>query len=339
MVNIIQNYIEKHDFITLDIYMQLCLQDDIHGYYRTGNPLGKQGDFITAPEISQIFGELIGIFIIFHCDKLFPKDYQICELGAGRGTLAVDYLKTLKQKPPRDIFFLESNDILKRNQLDNIPQAKHISSLNELPDYPTFFLANEFFDALPIKAFKVFGSEQSEIIIKLDNTNKLYFDYATPIKNSTKNYCGYYETSPITIDYCKKITHFIRKNTGAFLCCDYGYVVSPEMLTFRGFQNHNVTDGLQSPCHEDLTADVNCFYQNNLNIYHLISQAEFLKALHIETRLHRLLRNVKENDIKQNLIIGVQKLINASEMGDKFKFLFVTNQSGEFYPFIKPYQP
>lgn len=337
--SLIHNAIAENGFITLDAYMQLCLQHHDYGYYRTGNPIGKNGDFITSPEISQIFGELIGIFIHFHHATLFPQGYQICELGAGRGTLARDYLRVLQQNPPSDIFFLESSDTLKQQQLTQVPNANHIDTLHQLPEKPTLFLANEFFDALPIKAFKLFGSEKSEIIITQDAHDTLKFDYAAAIKNDTNRYRGYAETSPMTFEFCNQIAHFIKNHHSSFLMCDYGYTIPPDRLTFRGFMNHTVTDGLQAPCHEDLTADVNFtsimdyFNQQTTIVYDLITQAYFLKAMHIDTRLHRLLRTIDSNDAKQQLINGVQKLLSVTEMGERFKFLFVSHTDNDYYPF------
>ena len=339
---IIENHILQHGFISLDEYMRICLYHNTYGYYRTGNPIGQTGDFITAPEISQIFGELIGVFISFHLDKLFPNGYQICELGAGRGTLANDYLRILQNNPPHDIFFLETNVMFQKQQSIQIPYAKHIKNLNQLPLKPTLFLANEFFDALPIKAFKLFGAEQAEIIITLDNhTKKLKFDTAKATKNQTNRYNGYYETSLMTLDFCKHISNFIKNHHSSFLCCDYGYMSPPNKMTFRGFMNHAVTDGLQKPFHEDLTADVNFteiidyFYKQDVTVFDLLTQREFFNALHIETRLHKLLRNIEKSDIKQQMINGIQKLINPTEMGERFKFLFITHTDSEFYPFVK----
>ncbi len=338
----IHTYILGNGFITLDHYMQLCLQHHDCGYYRTGNPIGKNGDFITAPEISQIFGELIGVFISFHLEKLFPNGYQMCELGAGRGTLAYDYLRVLEKNPPRDIFFLESNAIFKHQQIIKIPHAKHIETLNQLPQKPTLFLANEFFDALPIKAFKLFGSEKSEIIINLDNQENLKFDYAPATKNDTQRHKGYAEISPMTIGFCNDIAHFITHYHSSFLMCDYGYVLPSDTLTFRGFMNHTVTNGLQSPSTEDLTADVdfhsimNFFSQQGAHVYAPLTQAAFLKAMHIDTRLHRLLHTLTTHDSKEQMIQGVQKLLNPDAMGERFKFLFISHARGELYPFLTP---
>lgn len=114
-------------------------------------------------------------------------------------------------------------------------------------------------------------------------------------------------------------------------------------MTFRGFKNHTVTDGLQTPYHEDLTADVNfpdiisLFKQNNLIVHDLITQAHFLKGLFIDKRLHQLLRSVDDNTKRQDLITGVQKLLSPIEMGERFKFLFVTGLQGEFYPFTNKF--
>jgi SAM-dependent MidA family methyltransferase len=191
----------------------------------------------------------------------------------------------------------------------------------------------------------LFGGEQSEIIINLDDNKNLGFDYAPPTKNITNRSYGYYETSPVTLDFCQQIGDFIKANQGAFLCCDYGYNTPLDTVTFRGFLDHKVTDGLQKPFSEDLTADVNFveimdfFYDNNHCVYNLMTQADFLGALYIDKRLHQLLRNINDNDIRQQLILGVQKLLLPNEMGQRFKFLLVTDSKQECYPFLDFYKP
>lgn len=335
----IHNIIEKNGFIPLDEYMHICMQSTPESYYRKGTPIGKSGDFITAPEISQLFGELIGVFLNFHLNTLLPDGYQICELGPGLGTLALDYLRALKKNPPTDIFFLESSETLKQKQLSNIPQAKHINQISDLPSLPTIFLANEFFDALPIKAFKCFGAEKSEIVISKNSQGKLVFDYAPAIRNDTGQIRGVYEYSPNSLEICSQIADFIHKAPSIFLTCDYGYETELETITFRGFKDHTITDGLQNPTSEDLTADVNfkslanIFIQKGLIAYKLLNQQDFLMGMHIETRLHHLLRNVTDSKTKQLLISGTQKLVNPDEMGERFKFLLITPQYYELYPF------
>jgi len=335
-------YLDKHEFITLDHYMQLCLQSHDNGYYRTGNPIGRLGDFTTAPEISQIFGELIGIFIQFHKATLFPNSYQICELGAGKGTLATDYLRVLNTKEdtkPDQMFFLESNANLITQQKNNHPTSHHIQTISDLPPKPTLFIANEFFDALPIKAYKLFGAEMAELIIRKKPNNTLKFEHNPPVKNISGRIHGYYEQSNQAFDFYHAISDHIKHHQGALLMCDYGYNTPLEKTTFRGYYKHTITDGLQTPCQEDLTADIDFsqvthyFLNNNLCVSDLLTQADFLKDLHIQTRLHKLLGMISDKKAKEALIQGVQKLIAPSEMGDRFKFLCVNTLNAPLYPF------
>jgi SAM-dependent MidA family methyltransferase len=347
-LSIIHDYLDKNNFIAIDDYMRLCLQDENYGYYKKASAIGYQGDFITAPEISQIFGELIGVFFKFHLNTLLINSFQICELGGGTGILAQDYLRILNNHNNNekiDVFFIESNEIFKKNQLDRIPNAHHITSIDLLPKKPTLFIANEFFDALPVKIFKVFGAEKAEIIIKYNNNKSLMFDYAPFVKNNFQQKKGFIEQTIETLKFCEKIALHIQHNNGAFLICDYGYQKPLEKMTFRGFKNHKITDGLQEPCLEDLTIDVNFqeimdyFHQKNMNVSNLISQANFLKGLHIETRLHKLLNSASNRTTKETLIQGVQKLINPDEMGERFKLLCITKHHQALYPFHEIYRP
>lgn len=341
---LISQHIQENGSITLDEYMKVCLQHETFGYYKNNKVLGKTGDFITAPEISQIFGELIGVFISFHLEKIFPNMvYNICEMGAGNAILTVDYLRILKDKKPKNIFFLETNELLKQQQKLNIPESIHINDLSELPSVPTLFIANEFFDALPIKAYKIFGSQMAEIVIIQDENHQLGFSYAELIKNNSGMTRGFYETSPLGLAICADIASHIHHYSGAGLFCDYGYYQTAlEKFSFRGFYQHQVTDGLTKLGNSDLTADVNfselidVFKKNHLAIYQPLTQSEYLKALHIDTRLHKLLGHTQSTEQKQLLISGVQKLVSPKEMGEKFKFIFVSKKQDEYYPFLNP---
>lgn len=342
-VECIDAVIAEQGFISVSKYMQICLQHPEDGYYVSGTPLGKDGDFITASEISQLFGEMIGVFLLFHADKIFPNGYNLCELGAGWGTLCHDIMRVVSGKiPPKDIFFLESNHHLKQEQKKNIPDCKHISDLKDLPHSPIFFLANEFFDALPIDVFKLAGAEKYPLYLK-NASRQGYYEWVMgePIKNDTAYISGVQEICPDAHDYIHTLCQHIKTYGGMGLICDYGYDVgSLQKTSFRGFKNHQVTDGLQNAGDCDLTANVDfralaqTVQRAGCHSYPLMTQKHFLEALQIDTRLHRLLRSVTGAE-RDSMIKGVQKLLNPAEMGEVFKFFCITDKDYGLYPFVE----
>ena len=339
LISFLDQEIAKKGSLSLHDYMALCLQHPQYGYYIRGNPLGHSGDFITAPEMSQLFGESIAFFLISHLDILFPEGYSICELGAGRGTLMADMLRILNKKtPPENCYILESNSLLKTQQIKNIPHVNHIDSLDDLPQKPLFFIANEFFDALPIHSYKLAGSEKFEMhitgkkgVYELNPTHRSH--------NETKRHQGIYETCPDAHHIMEQIADHIKRYKGSGIFCDYGYIKPRDTISFRGYHKHKVTNGLTHPFEEDLTADIDFTALSNtashmgVKAYPVVTQKHFLAHMHIELRLHKLLGQSKDLKQSQIMIEAVRKLTDASEMGEKFKFLFISHLNSDIYPF------
>ena len=151
---------KKNDLVELDKFIEDSLYNKEHGYYMKKNPFGKGGDFITAPNISVLFSEMIAIWVISFWEKLnSPKKFNLIELGAGNGemmrVLVSTFNKFPKFKNSCEISILEKSKLLKQVQKNNIKDAKikWLNNLNELNNFPCIFVANEFFDALPIKQF------------------------------------------------------------------------------------------------------------------------------------------------------------------------------------------
>jgi len=159
--------------ITLADYMTDCLLHPQHGYYTTRDPFGQAGDFITAPEISQMFGELVGLCLA-QCwlDQGAPPRVTLAELGPGRGTLMADALRATRAVPgfhaALDVLLVEASPALRRLQLQTVPQARHVAHPDDLPDAPLFLVANEFLDALPIRQFQRDGAGWREVMVGLE---------------------------------------------------------------------------------------------------------------------------------------------------------------------------
>jgi NADH dehydrogenase [ubiquinone] 1 alpha subcomplex assembly factor 7 len=167
-------------------YMEMALQHPDYGYYRARDPLGQSGDFTTAPEVSQMFGELIGLWCVDAWQKMgCPDPFILLELGPGRGTLLQDALRAAAVMPgflqAKQLHLFESNQVLRRLQLERLAAhgPRWIDKLEELPAMPVIFIANEFFDALPIRQFERTPRDWSERMIAADE-GKLKFTLTQP---------------------------------------------------------------------------------------------------------------------------------------------------------------
>ena len=160
--SILTEEISKKGYISISRFMEISLTDPEEGYYIKQKPLGKAGDFITAPDITQIFGEVIGAWAIDIINKVNSKSsFQIVDLGGGRGTLLSD-IKRVNSDNSISFGFLEINKKLMIAQKQIFPEAEHYRSISDIPDAPTIFIGNEFLDALPIKQYININNEWYE---------------------------------------------------------------------------------------------------------------------------------------------------------------------------------
>ncbi|WP_299347906.1 SAM-dependent methyltransferase [uncultured Maritalea sp.] len=224
--------------MSLSTYMSLALTHPILGYYKKADPLGKAGDFITAPEISQMFGEMIGIWVAQTWAQLGnPKQFSLVELGPGRGTLMADCVRVLSQVPgildAAKINLIETNPVLIEKQRTNLHGHNVVwrSEIDQLSaeDGPLIFVANEFFDALPIKQFQRANGNWHERLVGLKEGARTWGLSPTPLPddafpselNAEEN--AIWETNFIAQQVVKDIADLINRNGGALLAIDYGY--------------------------------------------------------------------------------------------------------------------
>ena len=278
--------------MAVDRYMELC---NTH-YYATRDPFGVNGDFITAPEISQIFGEMLGIWAIMEWEKLKrPKKIAIIEIGPGRGTLMADLLRAIKLAPQfmPEIHLVEFSPTLQKLQEKTL--AKHkVTWHTEIPNLktPTLIIANEFFDALPIKQF----TPEGERLIH-EKEGKLYFN-----------------SNEVTVEICplaKPIMQKIAKASAAAII-DYGYFTPTGANTLQAVKNHKFHNVLEDCGEADLTAHVNFaeLAANCIKKPKLMTQKDFLLGFGADVRAKIL---GKEQDL--------QRLIAPEQMGELFKVL------------------
>jgi len=238
-MNKIINILKAKKSIPLDQFINISLYDKKFGYYMKKNPFGKKGDFITAPNISILFSEMLAIWCIAFWENLgCPKKINIIELGAGNGEMMHQIINIFnrfnKFRESSNYFILEKSQFLKKIQKKKLNSHKitWLNSINKLKNGPNIFLANEFFDALPIKQFIKKKNKWYEKSIKKNNINKFEFvNVITNIKNLEKKIeinlsknQKIIEFSPLTYKYLNIISKKINTFQGGLLIVDYGYL-------------------------------------------------------------------------------------------------------------------
>jgi len=324
-------------------FMTIALHDREAGYYATRDPLGVAGDFITAPEISQMFGELIGLWLAqVWQDQGRPKNPRLVELGPGRGTLLADALRALKLVPEflraLDVVLVEVSPVLRTLQeksLSNcgvpvrwVPEFRTIAH-----DRPFYLIANEFFDALPIQQYVKTERGWCERMVSVDRSGELAFALSPPLPEWSlpiaQNRAGapngsVYEFSKAGVSLAEDIGHFVEDVGGAAIIIDYGYDVPGFSETLQAVASHKFADVLSAPGSSDLSAHVDfsalriAARQGGAAVYGPIGQGEFLTALGIAQRAERLSRADP-----QKIAAEVNRLTNVDQMGTLFKALAI----------------
>ncbi|MBN2628988.1 MAG: SAM-dependent methyltransferase [Rhodobacteraceae bacterium] len=320
--------------ITLAEYMSECLLHPQHGYYTTRDPLGAAGDFTTAPEISQMFGELLGLALAQSwLDQGSPSPFTLAELGPGRGTLMADVLRATRSVPGfhagAQVRLLEASPTLRAAQQARLQGADvdWMAAITDLPEQPLFLLANEFFDALPIHQFHHDGAQWRERLVGLRD-GALGFGLSDPICNVPDSAAfraprpgQVVEVCPAAHPYLHSLGQRIRQHGGAALIVDYGsWGTSGD--TFQALRQHAFADPLAEPGLADLTAHVDfaalaagaglpCVYAE---------QGAFLIRLGIDARAARLAAGLTGVALESHRAAH-RRLTHRDEMGSVFKVL------------------
>jgi NADH dehydrogenase [ubiquinone] 1 alpha subcomplex assembly factor 7 len=254
--------------ISLDRFMTLALAHPEHGAYTSRVPLGKEGDFITAPEISQMFGELIGLWAVevwygMGC----PAPFRLVELGPGRGTLMADALRAVKVAPDfgaaLDLHLVETSEILRRDQaraLEPSGVAAHWhAAVEDVPAGPIIAIANEFFDCLPVRHYVSDAGFWRERLIGLDSEGRLAFGLAPEPElglGAATEAASILEIGIAATRSMREIAGRIAAEAGALLAIDYGYDGASGGETLQALRHHRFVDPLRAPGEADLTAHV-----------------------------------------------------------------------------------
>ncbi len=340
----------KNNLLSLDQFIEESLYNKKFGYYMKKNPFGEKGDFTTAPNISILFSEMIAIWIISFWESLNrPKKFNLIELGAGNGEMMRVLINTFNKFPKFknscNIMILEKSDFLKKIQKKIIKdkKIKWLNDLSELNNLPSIFIANEFFDALPIKQFIKTKNQWNERYVEFINKNQAKFkdipfdikklEKKTKFKISSKQ--NFIEYSPQATEYLKDIINKIKVNDGGILIIDYGYINQKMKNTLQAVSKHQYTSVLKSFGNSDITYNLSfnliskiikkmgCFSIS------LTTQKEFLKKLGILERAEILSKNIPFSK-KIDIYFRIKRLIDDKQMGNLFKVILATNKKNKF---------
>ena len=303
-------------------------------YYARRDPLGADGDFVTAPEISQMFGELIGLWLAdmwIRSGRAEPVAYV--ELGPGRGTLAKDALRSMKRYGLEPgVHFVETSPGLKKLQLQAVPDAQFHDDLGSLPvDQPLLIVANEFLDALPVRQLVRAAEGWRERMVGLDGDAFVFvaggqpMDAAIPAEWRSARQGAIVETSPAAAAVVYEIAGRLAAQGGCALLVDYGHADLRGGSTFQAVRAHRKVDPFAEPGEADLTAHVDfatlarVAQSRGVRWMGTVTQGEWLRSLGIETRAEALA--MRAPHYRAELAAAKERLVAEDQMGSLFKVM------------------
>ncbi|MCT8161998.1 class I SAM-dependent methyltransferase [Pseudoruegeria sp. SHC-113] len=338
--------------ISLADYMAECLMHPEHGYYSTRDPFGAGGDFTTAPEISQMFGELCGLSLAqAWLDQGAPSPFLLVELGPGRGTLMADLLRATKGVPgfhaAMRLHLVEASPVLRgaqRTALEGFDVQWH-ESLADVPLGPIFLIANEFFDALPLRQFERAAEGWSERLVGLSEDGTLSFGLSRPApiavldgRLEDTRPGDLVEVSSAGRAIAGEIAERIARAGGAALIVDYGDWRSLGD-TLQALRGHAPTDPLTAPGQADLTAHVDFetlaqAAAGKADISRLTPQGIFLERLGLTARAQALAKGLAGEALTAH-VAAHRRLAHPDEMGRLFKVLAMVPQGALMPPGVE----
>jgi SAM-dependent MidA family methyltransferase len=329
-------------------YMELCLTHPQHGYYISRDPLGREGDFTTAPEVSQMFGELLGLWAASIWKAIgSPQLFRLIELGPGRGTMMSDALRALRVLPPLyqtlSVHMVEINPVLREKQKAALTGVRSISwheSFDEVPEGPCVIFANEYFDVLPIHQMVRRETGWHERVIELDDSENFVFGTAPdPTPGFEALPPPLVRAAPVGAIYewrpdaeIMSIARRVRDHRGAAIIIDYGHLRSDVGDTFQAIARHSFADPLKAPGLADITAHVDfdalarAAEAVGARAHGPVTQGEFLQRLGIETRALTLMQKAS-HEVSEDVSNALKRLIGGGRggMGALFKVLAVSD--------------
>jgi|TARA_B110000444_G_scaffold253772_1_gene285190 NADH dehydrogenase [ubiquinone] 1 alpha subcomplex assembly factor 7 len=349
-MNSLNKYFPKSKKIPIDKFISNALYDENYGYYFKKIPFGKDGDFVTSPEITSLFSEVIALWVVSlweHMGK--PKVFNIVELGPGNGQMCKTFIKVFEKFPhffdSVSIFLYEKSktlENLQKKKLDN-KKINWIKNFNKIKKGPIIFLGNEFFDAIPIKQFKKINNILYERYVKLENNSKIKtFFKKTNSKTITELKKYDLLKNQSFIEYPKqglielnKIINKIRKQNGGLLLIDYGFLKQTSKNTLQSVKNHRPNVLFENIGNADITSLVNFSLLKNysekkrLKVSNIVTQSYFLKKMGILTRAEIVSKKMNFRE-KTDLYFRIKRLLSPKQMGELFKFLFTFKLKKKF---------
>ena len=343
--------------LPVDDFIEKILYEPEIGYYSSKDPFGKNGDFITSPTISNLFSEIIGIWLISSWEKMGkPKVFNFVELGPGDGSLTKVIINTLKKFPECNkaikIYLYEKSLFLKKLQKQNIDniRIKWIKNFNSIKKGPVIFFGNEFFDAIPIKQFSNINNELFEkcysvkdninIIEKFIRSNKK--DFAQIMTFGTLKKLKFIEFPKKGLIELNPIIKKINKLSGGILLIDYGYLNSNNSNTIQAVMDNkkiSTETMLKNLGKADITSLVNFnllkeyFLKNNLKVKKVVTQRFFLERMGIIERA-QILQKKRTNKEQKYMKETLSRLLGENQMGSLFKVIFgYKNKNNNFFGF------
>ncbi|HVX81560.1 MAG TPA: SAM-dependent methyltransferase [Devosiaceae bacterium] len=337
LAELIDMQIRQHGPMSVATYMGLALTHPRHGYYKQAAAIGAAGDFITAPEISQMFGEIIGFFLVNLWQQMSePQAFTLLELGPGRGTLMADILRVASRAPgfaeAVTLELFETDPELLNLQRQRLAEyrPRWIENFDLAADTPLLVIANEFFDALPIRQFVRTSDGFHERMVGLSDGKRVFGLSPTPIPPAALPEAvrdapegAVYEVGLAANEVMKRLAAAVSRRGGAILAIDYGYGRTQTGETLQAVRRHAYADPLEAPGETDLSAHVDFAVLGEtaraagLATAPLTTQGDFLKHLGIIARAATLA--AANPDRAQEVNAALDRLTSPSQMGQLFK--------------------
>lgn len=329
--------------ISVATFMNAALSHPEHGYYKTQNPFGKDGDFTTAPEISQMFGELIGAW----CASIWqsmgsPPDINLVEIGAGKGTLMLDALRATQGVEnfhnSINICMVETSEHLQEIQKNTLHNFSDIGIIwyketSEILGKSCIFIANELFDALPVYQYVKTEKGWQERCVGLNEKLEFEFVLSPLVITQPSDISGKELKNGVITESCpamevivEQISNNIKEHGGAALFIDYGYIEPPHKSTLQALKKHKYHNVLEDAGKADITylvdfTKIKTLAENaGINTSGITTQSDFLHFLGIEQRMESLMKNAstaQQKDIKS----AYHRLTDKDQMGELFKVI------------------
>lgn len=344
LIDILRARIEDNGPLPVDAWMTACLADQNHGYYRTADPLGRGGDFTTSPEISQMFGELIGLWAaVVWAQMGAPSPVRLIEAGPGRGTLMADALRALNGAPEMRVALcvdlVDISPVLRKAQEEtlagaDVPISWHLE-LGKVPAGPCVFVANEYLDALPIRQLIRHEGAWRERMVTWNEGRFAYVagsivdmaDIPSAFHDAPEG--ATFEISPAIDQAVRDISRRMVDGPGAALIIDYGHLSRGLGDTLQAVHQHAFADPLVHPGQSDLTAHVDfarvadVAREMGARVWGGISQAALLERLGLSARTAALLTNATQSQAA-DIAAARDRLTSPDGMGQLFKAMAIT---------------